>query len=478
MDRRYFHGIRTTAAAALVKHAKDEIGWLGMFHLEKAFQHFFCLANSKMTRSNDFSDRASYYVQCAIPQAMAKIRDNSGKTPFEVRKFLYEKLRYNDNSNNEFSDAHYLVSLMNALTDAIASSSATTEEAFSFEPDIDNGDNPQFYVSCLEEIDRYRRLDEWIPSFQNILSSTALDCKHRLMKIGGIPIKAADYLTYTQDGCHESLRLTAFRCLMDLGLYRNDQILRWFLFVLSTDPSAYLREYMIRLLGKTLGSIAIGEFETSAKDQDAMDTGGLVVEQESSTEARQADLARKQTIPGALAALKSDLEHNEVLESSLWQAIESPTITIRELGELLQISSLLYDPVTSYLIILKYPRYWSCRNVGRSTNLLTGKPCLLVRFYRTNKIRTTFTPLVMPPPPSVRLSMPAAPAPAPVQAPPPPPPPVLKRAPSSNNSIDRLVLKPPKKPDNSRSPPAGSSASSPEAPKKLTIKFKTNPKKE
>lgn len=104
MDRRYFHGIRTTAAAGLVKHAKDEIGWLGFYHLEKAFQEFFCIPDSRMTRSNDFSDRASYYIQCAIPQAMAKIRDNSGRTPFKVRKFLYEKLRYNDNSNNEVSD--------------------------------------------------------------------------------------------------------------------------------------------------------------------------------------------------------------------------------------------------------------------------------------------------------------------------------------------------------------------------------------
>ena len=103
MDGRYFHGIRTTAAAGLSRHAKDEIGWLGLFHLEKAFQEFFCLPGSKMTRSNDFSDRASYYIQCAIPQAMARIRDNTGKAPYTVRKSLYEKLRYNDNTNNEVS---------------------------------------------------------------------------------------------------------------------------------------------------------------------------------------------------------------------------------------------------------------------------------------------------------------------------------------------------------------------------------------
>jgi transcription initiation factor TFIID subunit 2 len=101
MDRRYFHGIRTTAARALAKHAKEEIDWLGLYHLERAFQELFCLLGSPMTRSNDFTDRASYMLQLAIPEAISQIRDNSGKTPMRVKRFLYDKLRYNDNSNNE-----------------------------------------------------------------------------------------------------------------------------------------------------------------------------------------------------------------------------------------------------------------------------------------------------------------------------------------------------------------------------------------
>ena len=101
MDSRYFHGIRTTAAEILAKNAKDEIGWIGQFHLEKAFKEFFCYADSPMTRSNDFSDRISYNVQCAILQSIANIRNASGHSPFNVRNFLYEKLKFNDNSNNE-----------------------------------------------------------------------------------------------------------------------------------------------------------------------------------------------------------------------------------------------------------------------------------------------------------------------------------------------------------------------------------------
>lgn len=106
MDRRYFHGIRTAAARALVKHAKEEINWLGLYHLERAFQELFCLPGSPMTRSNDFSDRASYILQQVIPEAISQVRDNSGKTPMRVKRFLYDKLKFSDNSNNEVNNTH------------------------------------------------------------------------------------------------------------------------------------------------------------------------------------------------------------------------------------------------------------------------------------------------------------------------------------------------------------------------------------
>lgn len=114
MDRRYFHGIRSTAATSLIIHAREELNWIGLYHLEKAFQEFFCFPNTPMTRSNNFSDRASYYIQCAIPRAIAKVRDNIGRAPFRVRTFLLEKLRFNDNTNNEVrSKYQYLDSRSN-----------------------------------------------------------------------------------------------------------------------------------------------------------------------------------------------------------------------------------------------------------------------------------------------------------------------------------------------------------------------------
>lgn len=95
------------AADALVKCAKEDLDWIGLFHLEKAFQEFFCFPDSPMTRSNDFSDRTAYLIQCAIPKAIAKIRDGSGKAPMRVKQFFVDKLKFNDNTNNEVCVVSY-----------------------------------------------------------------------------------------------------------------------------------------------------------------------------------------------------------------------------------------------------------------------------------------------------------------------------------------------------------------------------------
>jgi transcription initiation factor TFIID subunit 2 len=101
MDQRYFYGIRLMATEALSKCATPALNWVGLTHLEKAFQEFFCFENSAMTRFNDFTDMRSYRIQCAIPKAIAQVRDANGKAPDRVKKFFIDKLKFNDNSNNE-----------------------------------------------------------------------------------------------------------------------------------------------------------------------------------------------------------------------------------------------------------------------------------------------------------------------------------------------------------------------------------------
>lgn len=386
MDLRYFHGIRTTAAAALAKQAKDELDWIGLYHLEKVFQEFFCFPDSPMTRSNDFSDRTTYYIQCAIPQAIAKVRDNSGKAPLRCRTFLFEKLRYNDNTNNEvsfsfdrvsaepwhadncqFSDSHYLAVLMNALAESVSSKPAPPTDVFEIDMDAeeDEEDDLHFHNACLDEIDRYRRIDEWIPSYHNVLSITALACKQKLIAAGAMPFRPVEFLQYTRDGTSDNLRLTAFRELIDLGLMKNDLILRWFLSTLGMDPSPSVRDGMLHFLHRALGAIAIGENSSPEMLAAAAQQDSLIIEQESSTDARRDDLARKQTVEGALKALKAETGGNEALKTGLWEVITSPMCTLRETGEILQICKLLYEPESSMIVVLKYPRYWQCTKIGK-----------------------------------------------------------------------------------------------------------------
>ena len=204
-------------------------------------------------------------------------------------------------------------------------------------------------------------MDEWIPSYQNLYSVTALECKRRLAQGKVIPTRVMDFLQYTRQGTFDPLRIAAFANLVELGLLKNDAILEWFLSVLGSDPSPFVRERMQRLLGKGLAIVAVGQ--GTARDV-APQQNGLIIEQESSTEARQADLARKQSVQGALTALKQEIGSNAVLKKALWEAVTSPEIALSEIRDLLDICSLLYGPITSMIVALKYPRYWSVENLG------------------------------------------------------------------------------------------------------------------
>ena len=269
---------------------------------------------------------------------------------------------------------------MKALAHAVSSApKPILTEGEDFEDGV-GGDDIGFHKACLEEIDRYRRIDEWIPSYQNVISRSALECKRMLAKKGVIKLKIVDFLQYTSDGTSDLLRLGAFASLMDLGLAKNSALLRWFLFVLGTDPSPYMREHMFRIFGKTLGSIAIGE--VSEPTANAAPSNGLIVEIEASTEGRKADLARKQTVVGALQALKDEIGYDTVLQEGLWTAITSPNISLQQMWQLLEICDRLYIPQTSIVVALKLPRYWKCTKVGK------GK----VLFSRTDRVRTTPLP--------------------------------------------------------------------------------------
>ena len=494
MDTRYFHGVRTAAAAAMPKSARQEMGWIGLKHLEKSFQALFCYPESSMTLPNDFADRASYLVRCAIVQAIAKVRDPFDKTPYRARKWLFDNLKYNDNSSNAYSDSHYIAILMKGLAEAHATKPSLDDAEDLAEP---SDDSIQFHRECLEEMDRYRRIDEWIPAYQNIVSQAALEGKLMLIKAKATKLSLVDFLQYTSDTTSVHLRLKAYDLLMKICQVNNPAILRFFLTMLATETSPYLREQMIRRLSQTLASVAIGENDESSApsaNTTTVEIGGLLVETEASTEVRKADHARKHTISGALEALRTELAGNETLKKGLWSAISSPTLSLRQVWSLLELCERIYIPQTSMVVKLRYPRYYtSCKFQGRRKDE-KGNPTAVVVFKQGNRVRSELTDnsklkkiqrqpsnlklKFKPPSNTVDLTSDLTESP-PVTSTPPNgvQRPEMPRK-QSSGGVSRTLIKPPKPPatqassSNVNGNEAKSADGSPEVKKPLKIKFK------
>lgn len=426
MDNRYFHGIRTMAAELLVNCAVAKADMIGLFHLKKAFRELFCIPGSPMTRSNNFSDRALYLIQCAIPRAMARIKGRDGKAPMEVKSFLLDLMRYNDNRGNDYSDDYYLATLMRCLTESITTSNPASASADPTQDLLAEAEEHEFRKKAIDELERHLRLDEWIPTYQNIYTRTVLDCEVKLIKNRINPLKVADFLQYTQIGNADDVRLKAWDCLVQLGLLNmNENLVKYFIQSIQSDPSPYFRSRMIRIFENAVGQVAVGEVfrPNELNEREAKDI--LAIEEEIEVTDRAAELARR-NLEGALEGLESDLRDNDGLQRAIEDALRSQEMSATDISELLDFASLVVTPIDELKVRLEYPWYYKVERVPSPDHQL------LMRFRRT-RVRTESK---NPRPP------PTAPPPAPVEQ---PPAPALPVAPS----VPRMKLKIKQKPEGS-----------------------------
>lgn len=381
VDDRYFWGIRELAAEGLATCAKGNLAEIGQFHLLKAFRSMFCIPGTDMPRSNDFSDLHVLLIQCAIPKAMAKLRDAEGKVPWEVRGLLVSLLKFNDNSNNwlnyddpaegRYSDNHYLATLMSCLVDSLIASHRAPQPTYTFsfgeEEPIEPEDNADAELEKLavDQIERVRRIDQYEASYQNIYSTTALEALQRLTRARIVKGKEQVLMTCTKIGNADNVRLAAWRCASEMGILRKTGAMRYFLHCVGNDPSPRFRAGLLKIFGEALGHVALGEPEPEpAPPQPAADEG-LVLEQETSNEARRIEATRKTTPEGALVALKAALVNEAPLARQLWDAATSSSLTLDEVAALCDIAALVYEPIDSLTLSLKLPKMWRCENLGQ-----------------------------------------------------------------------------------------------------------------
>ncbi|KAF2674652.1 hypothetical protein BT63DRAFT_367208, partial [Microthyrium microscopicum] len=399
MDTRYFYGVRVMAVHALAKNAVHELDWIGLKHLEKAFHELYCYEDSNMTRSNDFSDTRNYKIQCAIPEAMAMVRDSNGKAPDRVKKFFLDTLKFNDNSNNGYSDSHYVATLISCLAQSLAVTgdqprrlkSLTYEELESMtmeeqdnavqaereqvQQDVIDAENQR---AALEIIQQVRRIDEWIPSYQNLTTVTALDSIRLLMGNGIIPKRLVDFLQYTSPGHSSSIRLKAFECLIELGVFVQSEVMDYFLVSFYEEPSPYFRSKLWKLIGRGLAQIALSVEEEPVVVETAQPTLHLEMEAMDIDKPKPPPRDIK-TMAEAKANLRKRIGGRQELEDGLLDALRSPKISIDHFLDLLTVCRMLYDTVNRLIVKLRYPTYKTVKHIG------DGK----VRFRSTGRFRTT-----------------------------------------------------------------------------------------
>lgn len=176
--------------------------------------------------------------------------------------------------------------------------------------------------AAIREIERYQRMDQWQPTYQNIVSEISLEVRKDLTLSGVKHAKMELFMSYTREGTLDTLRAKAFDCMVDLGALRNPALVEYMCKVMGTDPSAYIRKRVYGAFVKGLGMIAVGDDKSKERGGSDMNFGEMMIIEDGgeSSNSRKDELARE-TIVGAVGSLKKEISDNPVLKESIWKAL-------------------------------------------------------------------------------------------------------------------------------------------------------------
>ncbi|KAJ2156501.1 hypothetical protein GGF46_005146 [Coemansia sp. RSA 552] len=195
MDARVFYRVRVDAALALARFATQDLDWIGLHHLVRIYKRRYCvppgsdgsdgsdgsgdsedLLAPRLPRPNNFANIGEYFTQKAVLAALSNIRCSPhGEAPLAARRLVLAALRYNDNSENVYSDCYFQAALVRSLANGvIASSRFGRRYALGAAQSGDDDD------AVLNEIERLRKLDALAPSYRNVVSAACIDVLLRL----------------------------------------------------------------------------------------------------------------------------------------------------------------------------------------------------------------------------------------------------------------------------------------------------------
>ncbi|GAA6019407.1 hypothetical protein JCM11491_004818 [Sporobolomyces phaffii] len=244
----YFVRIRMEAALALITCATAHQDYLGLFHLFKLFQTWYCFDPDVETKdpfgfrcipkTNDFSDFTLYFLKKTILTAISMVRDDKGQTPPVIQQFLVDLLAYNDNLGNKYSDAYYVSSVMNALSHAFVKT--LPREVNPYGSELDEVEGNENLAPAVVEVERYMAADRLVPGYHNVVTISAIEFKLKLTLASLIPEDRMLFFSYTRDGNYPPVRVAAFDALMLLNPLQDVMPLVRYLFSVMREDSSRL----------------------------------------------------------------------------------------------------------------------------------------------------------------------------------------------------------------------------------------------
>lgn len=212
----------------------------------KLFGSFSC---PNIIKLNNFSNFQLYYLQKAMPIAMAGLRTMHGICYPEVVRFLLDLFKYNDNSKNKFSDNYYRSSLITALSETVTPvlsavlaraslTHSTSAEALSSETKL-----------ILEEVTRYFNLEKLMPCYKYTVTVSCLKAIRHLQKMGHLPSNPAFFQKYAAHGVFTEVRIAAIEALIDITKSeQRREDLDYLLKLIECDPVPYIKHEVTKML--------------------------------------------------------------------------------------------------------------------------------------------------------------------------------------------------------------------------------------
>ncbi|XP_067931725.1 transcription initiation factor TFIID subunit 2-like [Watersipora subatra] len=253
-DDHCFYRVRMSGAHCLVTVANEMAStWAGPPAMMNMFKKKFgSYSAPDIVRQLRFKNFQLYYLQRAIPLAMASLRNTHSICPSEVLKFIFDLFKYSDNSRNKYSDCYYTASLVEAATNTItpaiilASAGSMDHQTLSNESKV-----------LLEEITRLLNLEKLLPSYRNVITISCLRCLRVLQQNGHLPSTPTFFKSYAQYGMFIDIRLAALTIISEFlneGAAQKPQ-LDYLLDMASSDPVPRVRLHIMSDLVKQCAAI-------------------------------------------------------------------------------------------------------------------------------------------------------------------------------------------------------------------------------